>query len=86
MQTTFILHITNRDECALLRDWGSSPVPVYFDLGVREEDGTPVFWRHDPISRNGRVYLTPVSRESFLRVHREGLGAEEKFSEGVSNC
>src|SRR5262245_36977732 len=78
----FILHVANHhEECALLRDWNSSPVPVYFDLG--NENGTPVFWRRDPISRNGRVYLTPVSREDFLLVHREGLGDEEKFSEGV---
>ena len=77
----FILHVANHEECALLRDWNSSPVPVYFDLG--NEDGTPVFWRRDPISRNDIVYLTPVSQESFLKVHREGLDAEEKFSEGV---
>lgn len=80
----YILHSTNYEECALLRDWNASPMPVYFDLGVREEDGKPIFWRRDPISRNGRVYLTPVSRDSFLKVHREGLDAEEKFSEGVS--
>lgn len=79
----FILHSTNHEECALLRDWNDSPMPVYFDLGVREEDGSPIFWRRDPISRNGRVYLTPVSRESFLTVHREGLDAEENFSEGI---
>ena len=72
----------HHEECALLRDWNSSPVPVYFDLGTKE-DGTHVFWRRDPISRNGRVYLTPVSREDFLQVHREGLDVEEKFSEGV---
>jgi hypothetical protein len=79
----FILHVTNHDECALLRDWNASPMPVYFDLGVREEDGQPIFWRRDPIGRTGRIYMTPVSRESFLKVHREGLDAEEKFSEGV---
>lgn len=78
----FILHVANHEECALLRDWKSSPVPVYFDLGA-QEDGVRVFWRLDPISRNGRAYLTPVSRESFLKVHREGLDAEQKFSEGV---
>jgi hypothetical protein len=79
----FILYTTNHEECALLRDWNDSPMPVYFDLGVSEEDGKPIFWRHDPVSRNGRVYLTPVSRESFLKVHLEGLDAEEKFSEGI---
>jgi competence protein CoiA len=79
----FILHVANHERCALLRDSISSPVPVYFDLGIGGKDGTPVFWRRDPISGNGRVYLTPVSQESFLKVHREGLDAEEKFSEGV---
>ena len=81
-QPPFILYVaTHHEECALLRDWNSSPVPIYFDLG--NEDGTPDFWRRDPISRNGRVYLTPVSRESFLQTHRQGLDAEEQFSTGV---
>ncbi len=79
----FILHVTNHEECALLRDWHSSSVPVYFDLGILEADGPPVFWRLDPISRVGRAYLTPVSRDSFVKVHREGLDAEKSFSEGV---
>jgi hypothetical protein len=79
----FILHITNHEECALLRDWSSSSVPVYFDLGIREGDGKLVIWRLDPIRRTGRVYLTPVSQDSFVKVHREGLDAEERFSEGV---
>ena len=58
-------------------------MPVYFDLGVRQENVTPVFWRWDPIRQNGREYLTPVSRDSFLKVHLEGSDAEEKLSEGV---
>jgi hypothetical protein len=78
----FILYVANHQECALLHDWNSSPAPVYFDLGLRA-DGKPIFWRRDPISRNGRVYLTPVSRESFLKVHRDGPDTEEIFSEGV---
>lgn len=80
----YILHVSNHEECALLRDWHSSPVPVYFDLGVREEDGKPIFWRLDPISRHGRMYLTPVLRDSFLKVHREGRDAEKIFSEAVA--
>lgn len=80
----FILFDTRRDECALLRDWNDSPMPVYFDLGINEEDGKPIFWRRDPISRTGRVYLTPVSRDSFLKVHLDGMDAEAKFSEGVA--
>lgn len=79
----FILHVTDHEECALLRDWNASTVPVYFDLGTRLGNDARVFWRRDPISRQGRVYLTPVSHESFVKVHREGTDAESKFSEGV---
>ncbi len=81
-QPPFFLHVANHhEECALFRDWNSSPAPVYFDLG--DGVGAPVLWRRDPISRSGRVYLTPVSRESFLRAHREGLDVEDQFSVGV---
>lgn len=83
-QPPFILHVASHEECALLRDWQSSTVPVYFDLGLCEHNGVSTFWRLDPVSRIGRMYLTPVSKESFLRVHSEGLDAEQKFSEGVS--
>jgi competence protein CoiA len=79
----YILYVTNHEECALLRDWNASLVPVYFDLGVRQEDGKVGLWRRDPISQNGRVYLTPVSPESFLKVHHEGLDAEARLSEGI---
>ena len=65
-------NILYEGSCALMREWNASPVPVYFDLGVRPEDGMPDFWRRDPISRNGTVFLTPVQRESFLKMHREG--------------
>jgi hypothetical protein len=82
-QPPFIIHSARGDACALLRDWNSSSMPVYFDLGPHEQDGEPTLWRRDPISRTGTVYLTPVSRDSFLRVHRTGLDAEERFSEGV---
>lgn len=81
-QPPFFLHVANyHEECALFRDWNSSAVPVYFDLG--DGVGVPVLWRRDPISRSGRVYLTPVSRESFLRAHRQGLDVEGAFSEGI---
>lgn len=83
-QPPFILHVASHEECALLRDWQSSTVPVYFDLGLCEHNGVSAFWRLDPVSRIGRMYLTPVSKESFLRVDHDGLDAEQKFSEGVS--
>lgn len=78
-----ILHATNGEECALLRDWNFSRVPVYFDLGDRHEDGQPVFLRCDPVRRNGRLYLTPTSRESFLKMHRDGLDTEAQLSDQI---
>lgn len=80
----FVLHTAHGDESALLRDWHASPVPVYFDLGVSPNDGKRLFWRRDPTSRSGKVYLTPVSVDSFLKTHLTGLEAEQKFSEGVA--
>lgn len=83
-QPPYILYVTNFDGSALLRDWNDSLMPVYFDLGADAPDGAPILWRRDPISRAGRIYMTPVSRASFLTVHLEGLDAEQKFSQGVS--
>jgi competence protein CoiA len=56
-------------------------MPVYFDLGLCGDDGKPTLWRHNPKSGNGRAFLTPVSREFFLKVHREGLNFEEDLAE-----
>jgi competence protein CoiA len=77
-----ILHATNRlEESALLRDWNDSRVPVYFDRGDRPEDGKALLWRLDPFSRN---YFTPVSREAFLKMHREGLDTETQLSDQIA--
>lgn len=80
----FVLHTAYSDQSALLRDWNASPVPVYFDLGVAQRDGEQLFWRRDPISQRGKVYLTPVSVDSFLKTHLTGLEAEKAFSDGVA--
>jgi competence protein CoiA len=79
----FSLYVPNHEECALLREWNASLVPVYFDLGFRQEDGQPVVWRRDPVKRNGRIYLTPVPYERFLKVHREGLDWETQLTKGI---
>ena len=82
-QPPFILYVANHhEECALLRDWNSSPVPVYFDLGTRRMERTS-FGGAIPSAEMARVYLTRMSREDFLQIHREGLDVEEQFSEGV---
>ena len=74
------------NEGALLRDWGASRVPVYFDFGVSEPGDTlrigptalslrfdtPILWRLNPCSPNGRAYLSAVEKTSFLDAHLKG--------------
>jgi competence protein CoiA len=71
------------NESALLRDWGASRVPVYFDFGTDETGDTSVFdttalWRLNPRTRDGNVYLLRVLRAEFLRVHVNGEPYEEQ--------
>ena len=69
-----VLFLSN--ECALLRDWAASRVPVFFDFGDVSEPSDfdkPILWRLKPSSSNGRVYLSPVLKTSFLDAHLKGL-------------
>jgi hypothetical protein len=66
------------NEGALLRDWAGSRVPVFFDFGDLGEPGDaipftrPVLWRLIPDSANGKAYLTPVLKTSFVDHHVNG--------------
>lgn len=73
---------------ALMRDWGASRVPVYFDFGASETANTPGFnttalWRLTPRSRDGRTYVFPVARTEFSRIHLEGEPFEDQCAELV---
>ncbi len=63
------------NEGALLRDWGASRVPVFFDFGDLSEHGDtlsfakPVLWQLIPGSPNGKAYLSPVLKTSFVNAH-----------------
>ena len=63
---------------ALLRDWGNSRVPVYFDFG----DSFPL-WRLNSLIRNERAYLSPVSRSVFVDVHLKGLPFETMCTDAI---
>jgi hypothetical protein len=58
---------------ALLRDWASSRVDVYFDFGDTSEIvhtwrfDVPILWRLTPRSPNGTAILTPVTKAFFLK-------------------
>src|SRR5262245_10153694 len=73
---------------ALLREWGASRVPVYFDFGDSEPDDavrfdTPTLWRLNPCGPNGKAYLTAVPKTLFLHVHLNGQPFEEMCTEAV---
>jgi competence protein CoiA len=75
-------------EGALLRDWGGSRVPVYFDFGDSEpEDAvrfdTPTLWRLNPCDPNGKAYLAAVPKTLFLHAHLNGKPFEETCTEAV---
>ena len=53
------------DECALLREWASSPSPIFFDFG-----GGKIIWWLFHKSRNGRAYVMPFSYSDFVAIHR----------------
>src|SRR4029434_3038786 len=65
INTKPLIAFFSSNEGALLRDWGASGVPVYFDFGDSEPDDTPrfdtpVLWRLNPRGPNGMAYLSPV--------------------------
>jgi hypothetical protein len=71
MLQTFTIH---RDDSALLRDWGRSRVPVYFDFGEAEQRDSPL-WRLYPVG-GVLAYVSPVVRAEFVKAHREGCCCE----------
>jgi hypothetical protein len=74
---TFTIH---RDDSALLRDWGRSRVPVYFDFGEAEQGDSPL-WRLYPDSGGVLAYVPPIVRAEFVKAHREGVNLEEMFDQ-----
>ena len=68
------------DECALLREWGGSNAPVFFDLGDEEW-----LWWLVGRSTNGWAYLNPFSRAQFIEWHRSTAAeATRQLNEYVS--
>jgi hypothetical protein len=62
--------------CSLLREWVDSPVEVFFDFGITQEDlasfGTAVLWRLDPKSTDGVALVSPVPLDKFIDALRKG--------------
>jgi hypothetical protein len=56
------------DECALLREWAGSHAPIFFDFGSEQALSWLIAGRPD-----GPAYVGPVSRASFIEMHRGGV-------------
>jgi hypothetical protein len=63
---------------ALVRDWGSSSVPVFFDFGdvAQPEDAMhfakPILWALKPQSPPELAIFTPITKTSFCAFFAEG--------------
>jgi hypothetical protein len=66
------------EECALLREWGSSDAPIFFDLGDEQE----LWWLLKSVA--GSAYVTRFSRTDFIELHRDG-SARDLFDERVKD-
>ncbi|HVR55680.1 MAG TPA: competence protein CoiA family protein [Pseudolabrys sp.] len=78
----------NRNDGALLRDWGACRVPVYFDFADRERcdaaqlDQNPLWLLH-PIDGDSTAYISPVARSEFIKARVEGVDFEEEFKQVI---
>jgi competence protein CoiA len=59
------------DTCVLLREWGGSNVPTFFDLGELD-----VLWWLFSRSTNGTAYVGPFPRAVFIASHCSGATNE----------
>jgi len=58
------------DECGLLREWGGSPAPIFFDFG-----NGPTLWWLLAKRPDEPAYVAPFARIDFIEIHR-GNGPE----------
>jgi hypothetical protein len=73
-------------DSALLRDWKTSRVPVYFDFGESRPDdpfNVPTLWRLNPNAEAGGTYLSPMSKSHFVEVQLNGVPFYEPFTEAI---
>jgi len=62
------IKLVRSDECALLREWVGSHAPIFFDFGSEQALSWLIAGRPD-----GLAYVGPVSRASFIAMHRGGV-------------
>jgi competence protein CoiA len=67
------------EDSRLIKEWGDSEVPVFFDFGEEER-----IWWLLPFKNDVSSYVVPLSRKEFIRLH---LGEMEKtFLDFINEC
>lgn len=70
------------DKCVLLKEWGASNTPVFFDFGP----GPSIWWLLHK-SADGSSFVAPFSRADFIEIHRGGATSKhQEFSEFVKDA
>lgn len=82
LNTTPVVYSGHPLDSALLRAWEGAAVDVLFDFGKRDEDiakfGAPILWHLHP-NELGRIFLTPLHIDFFVRAFREGMQLPRVF-------
>lgn len=69
------------DECVLLREWGGSHAPIFFDFGEEK-----VLWWLLIKSGDGSAYVVQFSRAGFIEIYRDGTTPKARdFDEFVKD-
>lgn len=71
--------ILRSEGCTLLRSWGGSGVPVYFDF--RDDD--PNLWRLSPSGSAEQAFLMPIGKVSFVAEYLLANDIERACNEFV---
>ena len=76
------VYLVRPDAFPLLRTWGGSRVPVYFDYCDRDVH----LWRLSPRRGNGMACIMPVGKASLIAEYVEGQAVEKACEEYVGQA
>lgn len=72
----------SRVNIKLFDEWYSPNVAVFFDYQTVNDEGEPVLWMLYPATTDGKRYLSPISKQTF--VEKVSKGFEALFNEVIN--
>lgn len=64
-----IIRINSPEDSRLLKEWGNSNVPVFFDFQESNDLKTSRLWFYLPTNSNSLAYFMPYSILNFIELH-----------------